>query len=209
MKFAQYLGLALLVILIDQAVKLTVHFNMPMGELGEIKLIGDFFKLHYITNPGMAFGVELGTAYGKLVLTTFRILAMGGITWWLSQLVKQNAPKGFMICLSLILGGAIGNLIDSIFYGIWLDNAPFDAVSPWFHGQVVDMFYLDIWKGFLPEWVPLYGGQYFSLWPIFNIADAAIFCGILSVLIFQKQFFDVKVPATENQSASNQHNQTA
>jgi signal peptidase II len=188
MKFAKYLGLALLIILIDQSVKLLVHFNMPMGELGEIKILGDFFKLHYTLNPGMAFGVELGSAYGKLFLTGFRLLAMGGIVYWLYLLISQNAPTGLLICLSMILGGAVGNLVDSIFYGIWLNNAPFDAVSPWFHGQVIDMFYLDLWKGYLPNWFPVMGGEWYSLWPIFNVADASIFVGIFTILIFQNKF---------------------
>lgn len=91
--------------------------------------------------------------------------------------------------MAAVLAGAIGNLIDSIFYGVWLDNAPYNAISPWFHGQVVDMFYIDIWEGRVADWVPLWGGDYISLWPIFNIADAAIFCGVAVILIFQKKFF--------------------
>ena len=192
------MGLALLIILIDQSVKLLVHFNMPMGELGEIKVLGDFFKLHYTLNPGMAFGVELGSAYGKLFLTGFRLLAMGGIVYWLHLLIRQNAPTGLLICLSMILGGAVGNLVDSIFYGIWLNNAPFDAVSPWFHGQVIDMFYLDLWKGYLPTWFPLMGGEWYSLWPIFNVADASIFVGIFTILIFQNKFMAQAPKYTSN-----------
>lgn len=189
MKFYRFLALALLVIAIDQAVKLLVHYNMPMGEVGEIKLVGDLFKLHYTLNPGMAFGVELGSDYGKLMLTSFRLVALTGITIWLHRLVQQQAPTGLLTCLALILGGAAGNIVDSIFYGVWLNNAPFGVVSPWFHGQVIDMFYLDIWKGYLPDWVPVLGGEWYSLWPIFNVADACIFCGILTILVFQNSYF--------------------
>lgn len=95
----------------------------------------------------------------------------------------------YILCISLILGGAIGNLVDSIFYGVWLDNAPYNAPTPWFHGQVVDMFYFDIWEGYIPEWVPLWGGSYTALWPIFNIADASIFIGVAIILLFQNRFF--------------------
>ncbi len=97
---------------------------------------------------------------------------------------------GLLICVGMILGGAIGNLIDSMFYGVWLGNAPYDASTPWFHGQVVDMFYLDIWEGIVPEWIPFWGGSYTALWPIFNIADAAIFTGVAFIILYQKRFFD-------------------
>ena len=96
----------------------------------------------------------------------------------------------------MILGGAIGNLVDSIFYGVWLDNAPYNAPTPWFHGQVVDMFYFDIWEGYIPDWVPLWGGSYTALWPIFNIADASIFIGVAIILLFQNRFFPEKKEET-------------
>ncbi|RED91640.1 lipoprotein signal peptidase [Marinoscillum furvescens] len=182
--------ISLLVIGIDQAVKMAVHFNMQMGSKGQIQILGDFFKLHYLTNPGMAFGMEIGFIdNGKLVLTLFRLGAMVAIGFYLYMLYKKEAPQGLMICISMILGGAIGNLIDSIFYGVWLDNAPFDAPTPWFYGQVVDMFYIDIWEGRIADWVPILGGDYMALWPVFNVADAAIFLGITFILIFQKRYF--------------------
>ena len=92
-------------------------------------------------------------------------------------------------CIALILGGAIGNVIDSTFYGVILNNAPYDAATPWFHGQVVDMFYVDIWEGRVADWVPVFGGDYMALWPIFNIADASIFVGVAIILVMQKVFF--------------------
>jgi signal peptidase II len=177
------------VIIIDQIVKLAVHFNMTMGTRGQIQVLGDFFKLHYLTNPGMAFGMELPFENAKMVLTLFRLVAMFAIGYYLYLMHKKDAPMGLLVCIGMILGGAIGNLIDSIFYGVWLDNAPFDAPTPWFYGQVVDMFYIDIWEGRIPDWVPLWGGDYMALWPVFNVADASIFIGILIILIWQKTFF--------------------
>jgi signal peptidase II len=189
MKYWKYYLTALAIILLDQAVKLIVHYNMEMGLPGEIHLIGDWLKLHYTLNPGMAFGVELGSSYGKLILTLFRLVAMFGIGYYLYYLVKHEAPKGLIWCISLILGGAIGNLVDSTFYGVWFDNAPYGASTPWFHGQVIDMFYVDIWEGIVPSWIPLFGGKPMSLWPIFNVADSAIFVGVLLILFNQKRFF--------------------
>ena len=189
MKYLKYFGITLLVILIDQAVKLFVHAEMEMGSVGQIKVLGDWFKLHYTTNPGMAFGMELGSDYGKLILTTFRLVAMVGIGYYLYYLISKKVHPGYIVCIAMILGGAIGNLVDSVFYGVWLNNAPANATTPWFHGQVVDMFYIDIWEGFIPDWVPLWGGSYTALWPIFNIADASIFIGVVMILLFQKKFF--------------------
>lgn len=189
MKYYKFYLLALLVIFIDQCVKLIVHFNMEMGAAGEINVFGDWFKLHYTENPGMAFGLELGSEYGKLMLTIFRLFAMVGIAYYLYYLVKRNVPQGLSWSIALILGGAVGNVVDSIFYGVFLGNAPAGSSTPWFHGQVVDMFYIDIWEGRVAHWVPVFGGDYMSLWPIFNIADASIFIGVAVILIFQKTFF--------------------
>jgi len=190
MKYLKYFGIAFLVILIDQVVKMLVHHNMDFGTPGQIKLIGDWFKLHYTTNPGMAFGMQLGSEYGKFILTSFRLVAMFGIGYYLYYLINKKAHPGYIVCIAMILGGAIGNLIDSIFYGVFLNNAPYNAPTPWFHGQVIDMFYFDIWEGFIPEWIPLWGGSYTALWPIFNIADAAIFVGVAIILLYQTKFFE-------------------
>jgi signal peptidase II len=162
---------------------------MEYGLAGQIKLLGDWFKLHYTLNPGMAFGIEIGGNYGKLWLTLFRMAAMAGISYYLYTIIKNNLHPGYIVCVALILGGAIGNLIDSIFYGVLLNNAPVDAPTPWFHGQVVDMIFIDIWEGMLPEWLPIVGGQWYSFWPIFNIADASIFCGVFTIILFQNKFF--------------------
>jgi len=185
-----YYILAVIIILMDQAIKLSVHFFMDPGFPGQIEIFG-FFKLHYTLNPGMAFGMQIGSIYGKLFLTSFRIFAMFGIGYGLYFLYNKKSNAGLLTCVSMILGGAIGNLIDSIFYGKYLGNAPYGAPMQWFHGQVIDMFFFDFWEGILPEWIPIWGGTYYST-PIFNFADASIFCGVVAILIFQNQFFDKK-----------------
>jgi signal peptidase II len=181
--------ISVFVIAVDQIVKMIVHLNMTLGVSGQIKIFGDWFKLHYLTNPGMAFGMEMPFENSKMVLTLFRLGAMVAIGYYLFLLYKKGSPKGLLICIAMILGGAIGNLIDSIFYGVWLDNAAYDAPTPWFYGQVIDMFYVDIWEGRIAEWVPLIGGDYMALWPVFNVADSSIFLGITFILIFQKKYF--------------------
>jgi signal peptidase II len=189
MKYYKYYLLSLVVIILDQTVKMLVHFNMELGTAGQIPVFGDWFKLHYTLNPGMAFGLQLGSEYGKLILSIFRLAAMIGIALYLRILAKRGVHEGLLWCTALILGGAIGNVIDSTFYGVFLNNAPYDSPTPWFHGQVIDMFYLDIWEGILPKWIPFIGGEFYSLWPIFNVADASIFVGVAIILIMQKKFF--------------------
>ncbi|MDJ0364454.1 lipoprotein signal peptidase [Hymenobacter sp. H14-R3] len=182
--------LAILIIAIDQLSKYLVHTHMAPGLAGEIPLIGNWLKLHSILNPGMAFGVELlPPPYGKVVLTAFRILAAGGISYYMVYLWRHRAAAGFIACMALILGGAVGNVIDSIFYGVIYHNAPFGSPTPWFFGQVIDMIYVDIFEGFLPASWPLIGGKYLSLWPIFNIADSSIFVGVALILLLQGRFF--------------------
>ncbi len=189
MKYYKYYLLSLGIIILDHVVKLLVHFNMEMGIVGQVPVFGDWFKLHYTLNPGMAFGMQIGSEYGKLILTVFRLLAMTGIAYYLYMLAKKGVHRGLLWSVALILGGAIGNVIDSALYGVLLDNAPYDSATPWFHGQVIDMFYVDIWEGRVAEWVPLWGGEYMALWPIFNIADASIFVGVAIILVMQKKFF--------------------
>jgi signal peptidase II len=184
-----YFLLALLVIAIDQLSKYLVHRYMTPGMPGEIPLIGHWLKLHYTLNPGMAFGVELPPPYGKLLLTGFRLLAVGGLSYYIVYLGRSRAAKGFISCMALILGGAVGNLIDSIFYGVVYNNAPAGSPSKWFFGQVIDMIYADIYEGFVPAAWPLVGGKYVSLWPIFNVADSSIFVGVALILLLQGRFF--------------------
>ena len=164
--------------------------------LGEIfPIFGDWFKIYFIENDGMAYGMKLfgGGKVGKLILTLFRIIVSFVGFWYLVKSIKNNAHWGLLLSLSLVLAGALGNIIDSVFYGVFLGNAPYGAPMNWFHGQVIDMFFFDIWEGILPTWVPLWGGSYYST-PIFNFADAAIFCGVVAIIIFQNKFFEANKP---------------
>src|SRR5580765_8698256 len=188
MKIYKYFLIALGIILMDQASKLLVHQYMYIHE--EVNVVGEWFKLHYLLNPGMAFGIRWENEFGKLALTIFRIGAMFGIAYYLVRSVRKNSHAGFLVCLSLILGGAIGNVIDSTFYGVFLNNAPMESPTRWFHGQVIDMLYFPLFGFQVPDWVPLRGGTYFSFFdPVFNVADSSIFIGVASILIFQKKFF--------------------
>ncbi len=185
----KFLFLTFILILLDQAIKLWMYYDVLPNHYGEIDLIPDFFKLHYVENKGMAFGMELGGEYGKLILTTFRLGAMVGICWYLVHLAQRNAHSGLLWSIAAVLGGAIGNVIDSTFYGVFLNNAPMGVSTPWFHGQVIDMFYAIGLDGQYPDWIPFIGGDY-NTTPIFNFADACIFCGVVSILIFQQKFFE-------------------
>ncbi len=203
MKFYKYFWLSLIVIALDQVTKLLVHYTMEMGPLGEITLIANWLKIHYILNPGMAFGLKPDVAYGKLALTLFRILASFAIAYYITLLAKQKAHSGLIWCVALILGGALGNVIDSTFYGIFIPgNLPYDAPMAVFHGQVIDMIYVDIWEGELPSWIPFMGGKRYSFWPIFNVADASIFIGVCIILLRQKAFFSTSSKETTEETVS-------
>ncbi|EAY30545.1 lipoprotein signal peptidase [Microscilla marina] len=191
MKYYKVYVFVLGVILLDHTVKLWIHFNMGQGFLGQINLLGNWLKVQYELNSGMAFGVEWGRTYGKLALTIFRLLATIGILFYLRRLLHRHAHSGLIYCIALILGGAIGNLIDSVFYGVLLNNAPADVPFAWFHGQVIDMIYIDLLGGYLPHWIPFVGGKYVPA-TVFNIADAAIFIGVIVIIVRQKQFFAKK-----------------
>ena len=180
--------LTLVLIVLDQSVKLAVHQYMEPGFAGQISLAGNWLKLHYVLNPGMAFGMQLGHEYGKLLLSVFRLCAMVGIGYYLVYLARRGAPNGLLWAMAMILAGAVGNVIDSTFYGVFLNNAPYGSPTPWFHGQVIDMIFVDVWEGFIPDWVPVWGGQYYST-PIFNVADSCIFIGVCLILFFQRRFF--------------------
>lgn len=196
MKIARYFVLAVIIILIDQASKLLVHNNMYLHE--EINVLGNWFRIHYLLNPGMAFGIRWENEFGKLALTVFRIGAMIGIGYYLWKMAAKKAHSGFLWCMGLILGGAVGNVIDSTLYGVFLNNAPDNAPTPWFHGQVIDMLYFPVFDFVWPEWVPFVGGRYFEFFsPVFNIADSSIFLGVVTILIMQKKFFKEKISQEE------------
>ena len=182
----KFFVLVVALILLDQFVKIIIHYNMPL--YSEISILGDLFKLHHIQNPGMAFGINFDFKYTKLILSLFRVTASIIIGYYLYLLISRKSNKVLLVCMSMILAGAIGNVIDSVFYGIIFNNAPLNSPFNLFYGQVIDMFYIDIWEGYIPSYVPILGGTYLSLWPVFNLADSYIFIGVVILIIFQKNF---------------------
>jgi signal peptidase II len=165
--------------------------------LGQEYQILDWFYIHFTENNGMAFGMEFGGDWGKLALSLFRVVFVGFIVSFLMKLVRKNADKILITSLSLILAGAIGNILDGAFYGLLFSESYHQLASflpegggyaPLFFGRVVDMFYFPIFKGYLPEWLPFWGGDYFVFFrPVFNIADAAISIGVGIMVLFQKR----------------------
>lgn len=187
----------ILILLIDQVSKYIVKTNMMLGE--EIAVFGNWFIIHFTENDGMAFGWDIPGSSGKLILTLFRIVAVIGIGFYLRFLIRQEAHQGLIICISLILAGAIGNIVDSIFYGVIFNESLYQVAELFpeeggygtlMHGRVVDMFYFPIVSGTYPDWFPLWKNQDFIFFrPVFNIADSSISTGVILILIFQKQFF--------------------
>lgn len=174
----------------------------------EITVVGNEqfgFKLHYLLNPGMAFGIRWNNEFGKLALTAFRIAAMFGIGYYLVKMAKKHAHTGFLWCMALILGGAVGNVIDSTFYGALLNNQPTNSPTPWFHGQVIDMLFFPLFDFTWPTWMPYVGGDYFLFFsPVFNIADSSIFIGVVIILLFQRRFFGEHINDTVPMSSADE-----
>ncbi|MBI2271576.1 MAG: lipoprotein signal peptidase [Bacteroidetes bacterium] len=196
-----------LVLLVDQAIKFYVKTHFFLGE--EYHVAGNWFIIHFTENNGMAFGMEFAGNYGKLFLTSFRILAVMAIGWYLYDLVRQQAPSGLIISISLILAGALGNIIDSIFYGILFSDSNYEVAkfmppeggyAGLLHGKVVDMFYFPIIEGHFPAWFPIWGTEEFIFFrPVFNFSDSSITIGVLMILLFQRRFFPKKPTATDLQ----------
>jgi signal peptidase II len=189
------LMLALVLIAADQALKIAIKTQFALGDSVELL---PWFQLHFTENPGMAFGLNWGGAAGKVVLSLFRIAAIGGIVWYAVHLAKKGAHPFVLTTLALIFAGALGNVLDSLFYGLLFDRGlvwspeyefwmAYDGVAQWgggyaapLLGNVVDMLYFPLWTGYLPEWLPFWGGDYFQFFrPIFNLADAYVTVGVV------------------------------
>ncbi|MCF8357553.1 MAG: lipoprotein signal peptidase [Prolixibacteraceae bacterium] len=204
--------LAILVIIIiliaDQVLKIWIKTNFYLGE--ERRVIGNWFILHFVENRGMAFGFEFAGRYGKVILTLFRLVAAGAIFWYLQKLIKKGIPTGLVISIALICAGALGNIIDSAFYGVLFSDsygrvAEFlpqgGGYETFLHGSVVDMFFFPIIKGTWPSWSPINAGQPFIFFrPVFNIADSCITIGIGIILIFFRKYFNETELKKENEA---------
>jgi signal peptidase II len=189
--------LIFLILLADQVLKIWVKTHLEIGQ--EIHLLGNLGVLHFIENNGMAFGMEMGGKPGKLILSIFRIIAVIGIGWFLSSLISKKASLGLILSVSAIMAGAIGNIIDSAFYGVIFSESfnqpailfpPGGGYSSFLHGRVVDMFYFPIINTHWPQWSPIKPGESFVFFrPVFNLADSAITCGVMAIVLFQKRMF--------------------
>jgi signal peptidase II len=207
MKARHVTFIILLIIIADQALKLWIKTHYHLNESHQV--IGSGFQLYFVENPGMAYGWKFGGNWGKMALTIFRMGAVIFGTWYLRKIIREKYNRGFIFCASLVYAGALGNLIDSSFYGLIFDKgmtvdpalkeyigynglAKFSShgYASFLHGNVVDMLYFPVIEGRFPSWVPFWGGDDFQFFrPIFNIADASITTGVISILVFQKRFF--------------------
>ena len=184
-------------LIVDQLLKIWVKLNMSLGE--SFNVLGDWFKFHFVENPGMAFGITWGLGIGKILLSLFRLGAIVFLGIYLSNIIKRKLSYGLIVGFSLILAGAAGNLIDGMFYGLIFSASDYGTVAGvtafghgyagFMQGLVVDMLYFPLFEGDFPQWLPIWGGQHYSFFSfIFNIADACVFVGVVTVVAFHKAF---------------------
>ncbi len=203
------------ILLLDQIVKFWVKTHMYLGE--EIRL-ADWAIIHFTENNGMAFGMEFGGEYGKVFLTSFRLLFVVAIFFYLQKVVKEKANKLFIYCIAMVIAGAAGNIIDSVFYGKIFNGSEFQIASfmpdqgyaSWMHGRVVDMFYFPVLSGHFPSWFPVWGGDEFIFFrPVFNVADASISVSVILMILFQKRIFNLEnLQASAEAQDENKHEET-
>jgi signal peptidase II len=200
-----------LVLLVDQFIKIYIKTHFFLGE--EVHLAGDWAIIHFTENPGMAYGLEFGGEFGKLFLSVFRIVAVGAIGYYLWTLAKKKEDGLYIVCIALIFAGAMGNIIDSAFYGQLFSDSNFEVArfmpeeggyAPFLYGKVVDMFYFPVIQGHFPSWFPVWGSEDFVFFrPVFNFADFSISVGVAMIILYQKRFFGKKKATGEEPENEN------